>query len=177
MSARGEAERAHRRGRLVRSVPPCGAALTISERFWQELMIWLGIGIGYMVLAVVITFLVWRLFKLDAELFNARRQAAHAQVKQEGAQQRARAAEERCRAAIKQAETSLTQTGQALEVMGHIKLVSQQVAALIAYITDPEEAPPAFQQKRGRHALPAVQALPNGDGRHAITGHMKEFIP
>lgn len=141
-------------------------------------MIWLGIGLGYVVLAIVITVLIWRLFKIDADLFSARRQAALAEAKQAGAQQQLRAAEERCRRAQWAAETSLGQTGQALEIAGHIKLVSQQLHALVEYITDPIEAPPAFQHKRGRHALSVVQLLSNGDGRHAITaGHTEEFIP
>lgn len=141
-------------------------------------MVWLGVVGGYAVLALAITVLIWRLFKIDAALFDARRQAAHAQVRQEAAQQAARGAEARCKQAQKAAETSLGQTGQALEIAAHIKVVSQQLHNLISYITDAEEAPPAFQHKRGRHALSNVRALSNGAGRHAITsGQTEEFIP
>lgn len=122
-------------------------------------MIWLGIGLGYVVLAIVITVLIWRLFKIDADLFSARRQAALAEAKQAGAQQQLRAAEERCRRAQWAAETSLGQTGQALEIAGHIKLVSQQLHALVEYITDPY---------RGTARVPAQTGPPRAVRRSVI---------
>ena len=137
----------------------------------------------YAALAAVIMFLIWRLTKTREALAGARRTAAHAQARQEAARQAARVAEQRCRHALGQAERSLAQTGQALEIAGHIKLVSQQVTGLIEYITGPfeepplsdsAEEPPPLQYRRGRHALP-------GGAGHQVSDDdeqtQMEFIP
>jgi hypothetical protein len=118
--------------------------------------------LGYAALAAVIMFLIWRLTRAREALAGARRTAAHAQARQEAAKRAARVAGQRCRHALGQAEQSLAQTGQALEIAGHIKLVSQQVNGLIAYITGPFEEPsldgspeePLLPYRPGRHALP-----------------------
>jgi hypothetical protein len=137
----------------------------------------------YAALAAVIMFLIWRLTKAREALAGARRTAAHAQARQEAARQAARVAEQRCRHALGQAERSLAQTGQALEIAGHIKLVSQQVTGLIAYITGPfeelplsgsAEEPPPLPYRPGRHALPG------GAGHQDINDDEQtqmEFIP
>ena len=139
--------------------------------------------LGYAALAAVIAFLTWRLTRTKEALVAARRTAARAEARQEAARQAAQAARQRCRKALGQAEQSLAQTGQALEVAGHIRLFSQQVNGLIAYITGPFEEPiadgsfeepPAVQRRPGRHALPAgagYQDL-NDDAQAQM-----EFIP
>ncbi len=115
--------------------------------------------LAYAALVAVVIFLIWRLTKTREALYAARRAAVHAQVRQQAAKQAARTAEQRCRQALGQVEQSLAQTGQALEIAGHIELVSQQVNGLIQYITGPfEELPPASPSEeppplQHRHAL------------------------
>jgi hypothetical protein len=123
--------------------------------------------LAYAALAVVIMFLIWRLTKTREALVGARRTAAHAQARQEAARQAARTAEQRCRQALGQVEQCLAQTGQALEIAGHIKLVSQQVNGLIQYITGPFEEPLPLEHRPGRHALPggAGQQISNDDAQ------------
>jgi len=138
--------------------------------------------LGYASLAAVIVFLIWRLTSTREALAGARRTAAHAQARQEAARRAARVAEQRCRHALGQAERSLAQTGQALEIAGHIKLVSQQVTGLIAYITGPFEEPPLsgsaeeppLQYRPGRHALPAGADCQVSDDDEQT---QMEFIP
>jgi Flp pilus assembly protein TadB len=140
--------------------------------------------LGYAALAAVIVFLIWRLTRTKEALVAARRTAVRAQARQEAARQAAQAASQRCRKALGQAEQSLAQTGQALEIAGHIELVSQQVSGLIAYITSPFEEPlsagpsgepAAVPYRPGRHALPAgagYQDLNDDDAEMQM-----EFIP
>jgi len=140
--------------------------------------------LAFAALAAVIMCLIWRLTKAREALAGARRTAAHAQARQQAAKQAARMADQRCRNALGQIERSLTQTGQALEIAGHIKLVSQQVNGLIQYITGPFEEPTAagpFEEpaavpyRPGRHALPAAaghQDLNDDDAEMQM-----EFIP
>ena len=138
-------------------------------------------ALAYAALAVVIVFLAWRLTRAREALAGARRTAAHAQARQEAAKKAARVAEQRCRHALGQAERSLAQTGQALEIAGHIKLVSQQVTGLIAYITGPfeeplpgpAEEPPPLQYRPGRHALPGSACHQDINDEQA----QMEFIP
>src|SRR6266568_3451553 len=136
----------------------------------------------YAALAAVIMFLIWRLTNAREALAGARRTAAHAQARQEAARQAARVAEQRCRHALGQAERSLAQTGQALEIAGYIKLVSQQVNGLIEYIAGPfegpplsssSEEPPPLQYRPGRHALPAAGDQDLNDDAET----QMEFIP
>ncbi len=122
----------------------------------------------YALLAVVlpgavIVFLTWRLTKTREALVAARRQATHAQARQQGARRAAQVAEKRCSQVLGQMETALAQTGAALEIAGTIELVSQQLHGLINYIANPDDAPPPLQHEPGRHALP-------GPGRHALPG-------
>jgi hypothetical protein len=111
--------------------------------------------------ATVSVYLYYRLTKTKEALFAARRQAAHAQARHEGARRAAHVAEKRCTQVLGQMEQALAQTGEALEIAGHIKLVSQQIHGLIEYIADPLDAPAPLQHEPGRHALP-------GPGRHAL---------
>ncbi len=139
--------------------------------------------LAYAALAAVIMCLIWRLTKAREALAGARRTAAHAQARQQAAKQAARMADQRCRNALGQIERSLTQTGQALEIAGHIKLVSQQVNGLIQYITGPfeepppvgpSEEPPPLRHRPGRHALPG------GAGHQDLNDDEQtqmEFIP
>jgi hypothetical protein len=118
--------------------------------------------LAYAALGAVIIFLIYRLTKTREALVAARRAAAHAEARQQAARQAARVADQRCRQALGQIEQSLAQTGQALEIAGHIKLVSQQVNGLIQYIAGsfeeppagPFEEPPPLRHRPGRHALP-----------------------
>ncbi len=147
-------------------------------------MIMLYAMLGYAVLAAVVIFLIWRLTKTKEALVGARRTAAHAQARQQAAKRAAQAADQRCRQALGQIERCLAQTGQALEIAGHIELVSQQVNGLIAYITSsfeeptavgPFEEPAAVPYRPGRHALPAAaghQDLNDDDAEMQM-----EFIP
>jgi hypothetical protein len=139
--------------------------------------------LAYAALAAVIMFLIWRLTKAREALTGARRTAAHAQARQEAAKRAGRVAEQRCRQALGQAERSLAQTGQALEIAAHIKLVSQQVTGLIAYITGPfeelplpgpAEEPPLLPYRPGRHALPGGAGHQVGDDDEQT---QMEFIP
>ena len=129
----------------------------------------------YVVLAValpgaVIWFLYYRLTKTKEALFAAKRQAAHAQARHEGARRAAQVAEKRCTQVLGQMEKALTQTGEALEIAGHIELVSQQLHGLIDYIANPLDAPP-LQHEPGRHALP-------GAGRRALnSSEPTEYMP
>jgi hypothetical protein len=139
-----------------------GPALPAISTIGRQKMIMLYAVLGYAALAAVIVFLIYRLTRTKEDLVTARRTAAHAQARQEAARQAAQAARQRCRSALRQAEQSLAQTGQALEIAGHIKLVSQQVNGLIEYITGPFEEPVA--------ASPSEEPLPLGyrPGRHAL---------
>jgi hypothetical protein len=116
---------------------------------------------GYAVLSATILVLYHRHTKTKEALFVARRETTRAQARQLAAKKAAQGAEERCMAALNQVETALAQTGQALEVAGHIKLVSQQIHGLIGYIAaSEEEAPQPLQRRPGRHALPASEGQP-----------------
>ena len=154
----------------------------------RQKMIMLYAVLGYAALAAVIVFLIWRLTKTKEDLVTARRAAAHAQARQEAAKQAAQAARQRCRKALGQAEQSLAQTGQALEIAGHIRLVSQQVNGLIEYITGPFEEPlpgGPFEEllplgyRPGRHALPAGagQQISDDDISNDDAQTQMEFIP
>jgi hypothetical protein len=160
-----------------------GAAFPAISAIGRQEMIMLYAVLGYAALAAVIVFLIWRLTKAKEDLAGARRTAAHAQARQEAAKQAAQVARQRCRKALGQAEQCLAQTGQALEIAGHIRLVSQQVNGLIAYITGPFdelpsvgsfEEPPPLGYRPGRHALPA------GAGHQDLNDDAQtqmEFIP
>jgi hypothetical protein len=151
-------------------------------------MIMLYAVLAYAALAAVIVFLIWRLIRTKEALVAARRTAAHAQARQEAARQAAQAAQQRCRKALRQAEQSLAQTGQALEIAGHIRLVSQQVTGLIEYITGPFEEPLSaspFEEplplgyRPGRHALPggAGHQISDDDISNDDAQTQMEFIP
>src|SRR5260370_40011884 len=122
-------------------------------------MIYLGLVIALSGAAIL--YLYYRLTKTKEALFAAKRPAAHAQARQQGARRAAQVAEKRCTQVLGQMETALAQTGQALEIAGHIELVSQQLHGLIDYIANPDYAPPPLQYEPGRHALP-------GPGRRAL---------
>jgi hypothetical protein len=120
----------------------------------------------YVALAVAVSgaaclYLYYRLTKTKEALFAAQRQAAHAQARRDSARRAAQVAEKRCSQVLGQMETALAQTGAALEIAGHIELVSQQLRGLIDYIANPDDAPVPLQHEPGRHALP-------GPGRHAL---------
>jgi hypothetical protein len=114
--------------------------------------------LGYLILGGVIAFLLKRLSKAKGELFAARRQAVHLQASFDAAKNAARLAEKRCVQALHNVQSSLTQAGKAMEVAGHIHVVSQQIHYLTEAITGPLEEGPS-----GRHALP-------GTGLPAIGG-------
>jgi len=146
-------------------------------------MLMLYVVLAYALPGAVIMFLIYRLTKTKEALFAARRQAVQAQARQESAKHAAQVAEQRCMQALGHVEKSLAQTGQALEIAGHIKLVSQQVAGLIQYITgafeepsptSPSEEPPPLRHRPGRHALPG------GAGHQDLNDDAEtqmEFIP
>ena len=119
--------------------------------------------LGFAPLGAVILFLYYRLTKTKEALFAAKRQAAHAQARRDSARRAAQVAEKRCTQVLGQMETALAQTGAALEIAGHIELVSQQLHGLIDYIANPDDAPVPLQHEPGRHALP-------GPARHALAG-------
>jgi len=119
------------------------------------------VALVVVLLGAVIVFLYYRLTKTKEALFAANRQAAHAQARRDSARRAAQVAEKRCTQVLGQMETALAQTGAALEIAGHIELVSQQLRGLIDYIANPDDAPPPLQHEPGRHALP-------GPGRHAL---------
>jgi hypothetical protein len=130
----------------------------------------------FLVLTVVLPgavslYLYYRLTKVKEALFAARRQVAHAQARHEGARRAAHVAETRCTQVLAQMEKALAQTGEALEIAGHIELVSQQIHGLIEYIANPQDAPIPLQHEPGRHALP-------GPGRHALpSSEPTEYLP
>jgi hypothetical protein len=123
----------------------------------------------------VILFLYYRLTKTKEALFAARREVVHTRARHEAARKAAREAEQRCVQALGQLEMSLNQTGRALDIAGHIEVVSQQIHGLFEYIANPLEAPSPIQRKHGRHALPGSAGL------HVITDgapqKQEEFIP
>jgi hypothetical protein len=122
--------------------------------------------LGYLALGSVTWFLYHRLTKAKEALFAARRQAVHDKAHKEAAKKAVQVAEARCMQALRDVELSLTQAGQAMQVAGHIEVVSQQLHGLIAYITDPLEEGQATAT--GRHALPG------NAGRQAITGALHD---
>lgn len=121
------------------------------------------------VLTGVAYFFYYRLTKAKEALFAARRQAVHSQALHEAAMKEAQAAEARCVQALGNLEMSLAQAGRALDVAGHIEVVSQQIHGLIAYIASPLEAPSPDGHRPGRHALPGTAEQP------AITGGAQEI--
>jgi hypothetical protein len=138
-------------------------------------MIYLGLVIALSGAAIL--YLYYRLTKTKEALFAAKRQAAHAQARRDSARRAAQVAEKRCSQVLGQMETALAQTGAALEIAGHIELVSQQIHGLIDYIANPDDAPVPLQHEPGRHALP-------GPGRRALTSSEdfdseleKEYLP
>ena len=137
------------------------------------LMLILCVALAFVALTGVIVFLIDRLAKTKGALFAARRRAAHAEARQEAAKKAAQAAEARCVQALGNLEMSLAQAGRALDIAGHIEVVSQQIHGLIEYIAHPLEAPSPAGRKSGRHALPDSTDWP------AITGaqeKQEEFI-
>jgi hypothetical protein len=115
--------------------------------------------LGYLIFGGVIAFLAWRLSKAKEALFATRRQVVHAQANLEAARKAARTAEHRCIQALRNVEMSLTQAGQAMEVAGHIQVVSEQ----IHYLTE-AMAGPLEREYAGRHVMPGSA------GVAAITG-------
>jgi len=115
-------------------------------------LIYLGLAVALAGAACL--YLYYRLTKTKEALFAAKRQAAHAQARRDSARRAAQVAEKRCTQVLGQMQTALAQTGQALEIAGHIELVSQQLHGLIDYIANPDDAPPPLQYEPGRHALP-----------------------
>ena len=121
-------------------------------------------GSGYLILAGAIYFLYYKLTKAKEALFAARRHAVHADANFEAAKQAARLAEKRCVQALQNVQLSLSQADKAMEVAGHIQVVSEQVHYLTECIAGPLEAAPA-----GRHRAP-----PDATGRPAIPGGTPE---
>jgi hypothetical protein len=105
--------------------------------------------LGYLILGGAIAFLAKRLSKAKETLFATRRQVVHAQASLDAARKAARTAEQRCIQALRNVEMSLTQAGQAMEVAGHIQVVSEQ----IHYLTEAIAGPPE-EAYEGRHAMP-----------------------
>jgi hypothetical protein len=144
---------------------------------WQAemLILILCAALVFVALTGVAYFFYYRLTKTKEDLFAARRQLAHSQARYEGAKKAAQAAEARCVQALGNLEMSLTQAGRALDIAGHIEVVSQQIHGLIEYIAHPLDAPSPAGRKSGRHALPGGTDWP------AITGgaqeKQEEFIP
>ena len=139
------------------------------------LMLILCAALVFVALTGVIVFLIYRLTNTKGALSAARRRAAHAEARQEAAKKAAQAAEARCVQALGNLEMSLTQAGRALDIAGHIEVVSQQIHGLIEYIAHPLDAPSPAGRKSGRHALPDSTDWP------AITGgaqeRQEEFTP
>ena len=121
------------------------------------MIIFFAIVAAFAVLGGVIVFLTWRLTKTKEDVVAARLSASRSLARQQAATQEARKTEKQCLLLLGQVETQMAQTGQALEVAGNIKLVSQQIQGLINRIATPMEALMLPQDyKRGRHALPAA---------------------
>jgi hypothetical protein len=118
--------------------------------------------LGYLILGGAIAFLVKRLSKAKETLFATRRQVVHAQANLEAARKAARTAEQRCIQALRNVEMSLTQAGQAMEVAGHIQVVSEQ----IHYLTEALAGP--LEEYTGRHAMPGSTEVP------AISGNAQD---
>ena len=117
-------------------------------------------GSGYLILAGAIYFLYYKLTKAKEALFAARRHAVHADANFEAAKQAARLAEKRCVQALQNVQLSLSQADKAMEVAGHIQVVSEQVHYITECLTGPREAMPA-----GRH-----HAMDTNPGRPVIAG-------
>ena len=144
---------------------PGGAAPFGNESFGRQQMIILIAILGYLILGGVVVYLLKRLSRAKGELFAARRQAVHARANFDAAKNAARLAEKRCVQALQNVQMSLTQAGKAMEVAGHIHVVSEQIHFLTEAITGPLEEGPS-----GRHALP-------GTGLPAIVGTEEAEYP
>jgi hypothetical protein len=132
--------------------------------------------LGYLALGGMTWLLYHRLTKAKEALFAARRQAVHDKAHKEAARKAVQVAEARCVQALRDVELSLTQAGQAMAVVGHIEVVSQQLHTLTEYIAGPLEAGPAT----GRHALPgnaSHPAITGPQGAGYIHDKQEEYIP
>jgi hypothetical protein len=130
---------------------------------------------GHLALGGLAWFFFHRLTKAKEALFAARRHLVHLQAHKDAATKAAQVAEAGCRQALRDVELALGQAGQAMEVAGHIRVVSQQLSELTGYITGPLEA---GQQATGRHALPGTtghQAIISGP--HDTYSKQEEYIP
>lgn len=116
--------------------------------------------VGYVVLAGVIAFLLFRWTRTREDLYAARRDTARARTRQEVARKAAQRAEDRCRQLADYLDTSIAHTGQALNAAAHIEIVSQQLRQLTDYIALEAGGP-------GRHAVPSasVPVALTGQGR------------
>jgi hypothetical protein len=119
--------------------------------------------LGYLVLGGTMAFLVKRLSRAKEALFATKRQVVHVQASLDAARKAARTAEQRCIHALRNVETSLAHAGQAMEVAGHIQVVSEQIHYLTEAITGPLEA-----ERTGRHAMPG------SEGQAAINGSQQD---
>ena len=133
-------------------------------------MIILYATLGYLILGGVIAFLVKRLSRMKERLFTAGLKLGHAEMKLQAARKAARTAEQRCIHALRNVEMSLAQAGQAMEVAGHIKVVSEQIHYLTEAITGPLEG-----EYAGRHALPGEEHGAITDGAQETEYEQTEY--